>query len=87
MIGGADICVDRVLPKRLAVSIKEGTKHNAAFEVFTKGLEATRADEVAEWREQVLTWETLTRPTLADSPFEQMEEGMSECQSGEMTEN
>jgi hypothetical protein len=41
MIGGADICVDRVLPKRLVVSIKEGTKHNTAFEAFTKGLEAT----------------------------------------------
>ncbi|KAJ7659787.1 hypothetical protein DFH06DRAFT_1130542 [Mycena polygramma] len=48
---------DRVLPKRLAVSIKEGLKHRAAFNSFNAGLEAVKPAEVAVWRESVLRWE------------------------------
>lgn len=66
-----------MLPKRLAVSIKEGIKHRIAFDDFTKGLEATRPEEVAEWRQEVLKWELKTHPTKEDEcPFESVESGM-----------
>jgi hypothetical protein len=40
--------LDRVLPKRLAVNIKEGLKHRAAFQAFTARLEAAKPQEVTE---------------------------------------
>ncbi|KAJ7456319.1 hypothetical protein B0H11DRAFT_1925843 [Mycena galericulata] len=68
------LAMHRVLPKRLAVSIKEGTKHQAAFDAFTKGLEALRPDEVAEWRDWVARWESKQHTNNSDSPFELAEE-------------
>ncbi|KAJ7025052.1 hypothetical protein C8F04DRAFT_968268 [Mycena alexandri] len=67
------IYVDRVLPKRLAVNIKEGGKHRAALLAFTEGLEATRANEVREWREWVLRWESKQHSDPKESPFEYKE--------------
>ncbi|KAJ7429994.1 hypothetical protein B0H11DRAFT_2264473 [Mycena galericulata] len=68
------LAMHRVLPKRLAVSIKEGTKHKAAFEAFSKGLEEARPEEVAEWRQQVLQWELTQHTDSSESPFELVEE-------------
>ncbi|KAJ7720209.1 hypothetical protein DFH07DRAFT_972678 [Mycena maculata] len=65
---------DRVLPKRLAVSIKEGTKHKLAFETFTAGLEEQRPEEVAEWKVWVGRWEAKQQTDTKDSPFELTEE-------------
>ncbi|KAJ7029965.1 hypothetical protein C8F04DRAFT_1211814 [Mycena alexandri] len=59
----------RVLPKRLAVSIKEGTKHKAVFDAFSAGLE-----EVAEWRQWVTRWESKQHTGPAESPFELTEQ-------------
>ncbi|KAJ7166466.1 hypothetical protein C8R43DRAFT_946025 [Mycena crocata] len=66
--------LDRILPKCLAVNIKEGLKHRAAFEEFSSGLEALRPNEVAEWRAWVLRWEATQHMDAADSPFELVEE-------------
>ncbi|KAJ7465326.1 hypothetical protein B0H11DRAFT_2159688 [Mycena galericulata] len=68
------LAMHRVLPKRLAVSMKEGTKHKTAFDAFTNGLEAVRPEEVAAWRQRVLQWELKQHTDPADSPFEQLEE-------------
>jgi hypothetical protein len=64
------IRVDQVLPKRLAVSIKEGLKHWAVFEAFNAGLEALRPEEVAGWRELVIRWEAKQHTDNKESPFE-----------------
>ncbi|KAJ7918352.1 hypothetical protein B0H13DRAFT_2321526 [Mycena leptocephala] len=64
----------RVLPKHLAVNIKEGLKHRAAFNTFTEGLEVLRPQEVAEWRAAVLKWESKQHTDNSDSPFESVEE-------------
>jgi hypothetical protein len=65
-----------VLPKRLAISIKEGLKHQAAFDAFSSGLEALKLQEVAEWRASVTTWESKQHTDNSESPFESVEEGM-----------
>ncbi|KAJ7231598.1 hypothetical protein B0H12DRAFT_1239914 [Mycena haematopus] len=58
------LAMHRVLPKRLAVSIKEGVKHQAAFEAFSKGLEESRPEEVKKWKEE----------SDLRSPFESVQE-------------
>ncbi|KAJ7212395.1 hypothetical protein B0H12DRAFT_1033229 [Mycena haematopus] len=70
------LAMHRVLPKRLAVSIKEGVKHQAAFEAFSKGLEESRPEEVKKWKEEVLRWEREPHPHESDlrSPFESVQE-------------
>ncbi|KAJ7154944.1 hypothetical protein C8R43DRAFT_1126328 [Mycena crocata] len=68
------LAMHRILPKRLAVNIKEGLKHRAAFEEFSSGLEALRPNEVAEWRAWVLRWEATQHRDATDSPFELVEE-------------
>ncbi|KAJ7823362.1 hypothetical protein B0H13DRAFT_1919668 [Mycena leptocephala] len=57
------LAMHRVLLKRLAVSIKEGTKHKAAFDAFNDGLEALRPEEVKEWRAWVARWEAQQHTT------------------------
>ncbi|KAJ7853407.1 hypothetical protein B0H13DRAFT_2358947 [Mycena leptocephala] len=64
----------RVLPKRLAVSIKEGLKHRAAFEAFSAGLEAARPKEVGEWKASMAEWESKQHVNPTESPFEVGEE-------------
>ncbi|KAJ7300377.1 hypothetical protein DFH08DRAFT_725398 [Mycena albidolilacea] len=70
------LAMHRVLPKRLAVSIKEGTKHKAAFDAFSKGLEEVRPEEVKQWKEEVLRWEMNPHPqsSQSKSPFESVQE-------------
>ncbi|KAF7360307.1 CxC2 domain-containing protein [Mycena venus] len=68
-----------VLPKRLAVNIKEATTHKTAFKSFTKGLEEARPWEVAEWRAWVKRWESTQHIDTSDSPFELKEEVMTLC--------
>jgi hypothetical protein len=70
--------VDRVLPKRLTVNIKEGLKHRAAFEAFNTGLEALRPEEVAEWRASVIKWEATQHTDSSESPFELEEDDEGE---------
>ncbi|KAJ7479936.1 hypothetical protein FB451DRAFT_1172020 [Mycena latifolia] len=64
-----------VLPKRLAESMKEGLKHNTAFNVFRAGLEELRPVEVAEWRDWVARWEAKQHNNSSESPFNLAEEG------------
>ncbi|KAJ7154821.1 hypothetical protein C8R46DRAFT_911140 [Mycena filopes] len=64
------LAMHRVLPKRLAVSIKEGIKHQAAFDTFDEGLKAVRPDKVGEWREWVMRWESKQHTDASESPFE-----------------
>ncbi|KAJ7818600.1 hypothetical protein B0H14DRAFT_2601175 [Mycena olivaceomarginata] len=68
------LAMHRVLPKRLAVSIKEGMKHKVAFEAFTEGLEEARPEDVAEWKAHVLLWEATPHPKTSESPFELVDE-------------
>ncbi|KAJ7026921.1 hypothetical protein C8F04DRAFT_1267519 [Mycena alexandri] len=68
------LAMHRVLPKRLAVNIKEAIKHQAAFERFSKALEEVRPTEVAEWREWVRRWESKQHTDASESPFEVKEE-------------
>ncbi|KAK6966393.1 hypothetical protein R3P38DRAFT_3246345 [Favolaschia claudopus] len=66
-----------ILPKHLAVSIKEGIKlkHRTAFDAFTSGLEASDSSaELAAWKRQVLEWEVQPHLDLEGSPFEIAEE-------------
>ncbi|KAJ7038483.1 hypothetical protein C8F04DRAFT_1256091 [Mycena alexandri] len=67
------LAMHRVLPKRLAVNIKEGEKHRAALAAFTEGLESTRPEEVEEWRAWVLRWESKQHTEPSESPFEYKE--------------
>ncbi|KAF8168597.1 hypothetical protein K438DRAFT_1616101, partial [Mycena galopus ATCC 62051] len=69
-----DVIADRVLPKRLAINIEEGMKHKVAFDAFSRGLEHSRSEEVAEWKNKVLEWESIAHPQASDSPFELAEE-------------
>ncbi|KAF7335067.1 CxC2 domain-containing protein [Mycena venus] len=64
------LAMHRVLPKRLAMTIKESTQHKVAFEAFTKGLEAVWPKEVEEWKGWVKRWEGVQHDTPDDSPFE-----------------
>jgi hypothetical protein len=57
--------------------MKEGSKHRIALAAFTEGLERERAEEVAEWKALVVTWEKTQHKEGADSPFEYKEAG--EC--------
>jgi hypothetical protein len=59
------------------VSVKEGAKNKVALDAFTEGLEATRPEEVAEWREWVHRWEAEQHTDLSESPFEYKEAGTS----------
>ncbi|KAJ7666199.1 hypothetical protein DFH06DRAFT_1323329 [Mycena polygramma] len=68
------LAMHRVLPKRLAVSIKEGVKHRAAFEAFSTALEEQQPEQVAKWRASVTTWEAKQHTDAAESPFEMKEE-------------
>ncbi|KAJ7795078.1 hypothetical protein B0H14DRAFT_3496404 [Mycena olivaceomarginata] len=68
------LAMHRVLPKRLAVSLKEGTKHKPAFDAFSKGLEESRPEEVKQWKDEVLRWETRSHPDASDCPFRSVEE-------------
>ncbi|KAJ7780556.1 hypothetical protein DFH07DRAFT_949798 [Mycena maculata] len=67
------LAMHHVLPKRLAEHMREGTKHNAALTAFMEGLEEERADEVAEWKDMVLTWEAEQHVEGDTSPFEYKE--------------
>ncbi|KAJ7773599.1 hypothetical protein DFH07DRAFT_952645 [Mycena maculata] len=68
------LAMHRVLPRRLATSIKEGTKNRAMFEAFTSALEELRPDDVAEWKAWVLRWEGEQHTNNSGSPFELTEE-------------
>ncbi|KAJ7119391.1 hypothetical protein C8R46DRAFT_1169932 [Mycena filopes] len=68
------LAMHRILPKRLAVNLKEATTHKAAFEVFSKGLEEFRPEEVAEWRAWVHRWESKQHTDASELPFELKEE-------------
>ncbi|KAJ7641081.1 hypothetical protein FB45DRAFT_1021857 [Roridomyces roridus] len=68
---------DHVLPKRLAVAIQEGTKHQAAFDTFTSGLEAVRPEQLKEWKAMVIEWESKQHTDSSDQspcPFEVADE-------------
>ncbi|KAF7333062.1 CxC2 domain-containing protein [Mycena venus] len=64
------LAMHRVLPKRLAETMKDATQHKVAFEVFTKGLETARPEELKEWKAWVKRWEAVQHDTPKDSPFE-----------------
>ncbi|KAJ7039429.1 hypothetical protein C8F04DRAFT_1255133 [Mycena alexandri] len=68
------LAMHRVLPKRLAVNIKEAIKHEAAFERFSTALEEVRPTEVAEWRAWVGRWESKQHTDASESPFEVKDE-------------
>ncbi|KAJ7042741.1 hypothetical protein C8F04DRAFT_1207805 [Mycena alexandri] len=68
------LAMHHVLPKRLAVNIKEAMKHQTAFETFSKALEEVRPTEVAEWREWVWRWESKQHTDSSESPFETKDE-------------
>ncbi|KAJ7042742.1 hypothetical protein C8F04DRAFT_1251560 [Mycena alexandri] len=67
------LAMHRVLPKRLAINIKEGGKHRSALAAFTEGLDSTRPEEVAEWQEWVGRWEAKQHTDPKESPFEYKE--------------
>ncbi|KAK6992768.1 hypothetical protein R3P38DRAFT_3225083 [Favolaschia claudopus] len=64
------LAMHRIVAHRLAVAMKEGIAHAAAFEAFTEGPEAERPEQVQEWREWVERWEATQHTTAEDSPFE-----------------
>ncbi|KAK7056153.1 CxC2 domain-containing protein [Favolaschia claudopus] len=68
------LAMHRLLPKRLAVSIKEGSMHKTAFDAFTRGLEESGAEEVAAWKKRVIEWEAQPHPDSEESPFDVVEE-------------
>ncbi|KAJ6484517.1 hypothetical protein C8R47DRAFT_1073122 [Mycena vitilis] len=68
------LAMHRILPNRLATNMKEGSKHQSAFDAFSSGLEEVRPDQVAEWRALVDLWESEQHTTSASSPFELVEE-------------
>ncbi|KAJ7765189.1 hypothetical protein B0H16DRAFT_1454369 [Mycena metata] len=68
------LVMHRILPKRLAVNIKEAVKHQAAFDRFSDALEEFRPAEVAEWREWVQRWESKQHTDGSESPFEVKDE-------------
>jgi hypothetical protein len=67
--------VDHILPKRLAVTIKDGNQHRVAFDAFSKGLEEAYPEQIKEWRVWVERWESTQHTTPDDSPFTMGEEG------------
>ncbi|KAJ7354306.1 hypothetical protein DFH08DRAFT_691855, partial [Mycena albidolilacea] len=64
----------RILPKRLAVAIKDGNQHQVAFDAFSKGLEEAHPEQIKEWRAWVERWESTQHTTPDDSPFDMGEE-------------
>ncbi|KAJ6512878.1 hypothetical protein C8R45DRAFT_1087985 [Mycena sanguinolenta] len=64
----------RILPKRLAVAIREGTLHAVHMDAFTKGLEEERPEQVEEWRAWVKRWESIQHTTPENSPFDLKEQ-------------
>ncbi|KAJ7888386.1 hypothetical protein B0H14DRAFT_3081962 [Mycena olivaceomarginata] len=68
------LAMHRILPKRLAVAIKDGNQHRVAFEAFSKGLEEARPEQIKEWRAWVERWESTQHTTPEDSPFDMPEE-------------
>ncbi|KAJ7431410.1 hypothetical protein B0H11DRAFT_1762257 [Mycena galericulata] len=71
------LAMQRILPKRLALNIKEGTKHQAAFDSFNTGLAEVQPDEVAEWRASVARWEETQHTDASESPFEVKDEAVT----------
>ncbi|KAJ6457326.1 hypothetical protein C8R45DRAFT_943279 [Mycena sanguinolenta] len=65
---------DHILPKRLVVAIQEATVHQTHLDLFMKGLEEGRPDQMKEWRAWVDRWEATQHTTLEDSPFDLKEE-------------
>jgi hypothetical protein len=49
------------------------------FDGFSNGLEESQPALIAEWKEQVLTWEAIPNPKPKDSPFKLESEGTSLC--------
>ncbi|KAJ6494178.1 hypothetical protein C8R45DRAFT_927406 [Mycena sanguinolenta] len=68
------LAMHHVLPKRLALAIKEGTAHAISFEAFTKGLEEARPDHVKNWTKLVEVWEKSQHTTPDNSLFEVKDE-------------
>ncbi|KAJ7737472.1 hypothetical protein B0H14DRAFT_3898421 [Mycena olivaceomarginata] len=68
------LAMHHILPKRLAVAIKDGNQHRVAFEAFSKGLEEARPEQIKEWRAWVERWESTQHTTPEDSPFDMPEE-------------
>ncbi|KAJ7807746.1 hypothetical protein B0H14DRAFT_3091205 [Mycena olivaceomarginata] len=68
------LAMHRVLPKRLATAIKDGTKHKGVFESFTAGLEEEMPTALDEWRSWVQRWEAKQHTGPEDSPFDSTEE-------------
>ncbi|KAJ6470096.1 hypothetical protein C8R47DRAFT_989021, partial [Mycena vitilis] len=68
------LAMHRVLPKRLAVNIKEGAKHQAALDSFTAALEVAHSAQVDEWRTWVKAWESKQHRDPSLSPFDLKEE-------------
>ncbi|KAJ6463767.1 hypothetical protein C8R47DRAFT_1079761 [Mycena vitilis] len=68
------LAMHRILPKRLAVNIKQAMKHKAAFKTFTEGLEEFQPEQVQEWRDWVDRWESKQHKDPSESPFELVEE-------------
>ncbi|KAJ6462735.1 hypothetical protein C8R47DRAFT_992910 [Mycena vitilis] len=64
------LAMHRVLPKRLAVNIKEGYRHKVAFDAFSKGLEEARPEQVQAWKEWVERWEATQHTDSTDCPHE-----------------
>jgi hypothetical protein len=55
--------------------MQEAAKHKIVFEDFSRGLEQSRPDQLAQWKEAVHIWEKKAHPKSEDSPFELAEEG------------
>ncbi|KAJ7358391.1 hypothetical protein DFH08DRAFT_953543 [Mycena albidolilacea] len=68
------LAMHRILPKRLAVAIKDGNQHRVAFDAFSTGLEEARPEQIKEWRAWVERWESTQHTTPEDSPFDMPEE-------------
>jgi hypothetical protein len=66
---------DCILSKCLAVAIKEGLKHKAAFNMFIQGLEEHCPEEVTGWKVWVLQWEARQHTDGKESPLKLAEEG------------
>ncbi|KAJ7747398.1 hypothetical protein B0H14DRAFT_3097038 [Mycena olivaceomarginata] len=69
------LAMHRILPKRLAVTIKDGNQHRVTFNAFSKGLEEAYPEQIKEWRVWVERWESTQHTTPDDSPFAMGEEG------------
>ncbi|KAJ7285550.1 hypothetical protein C8J57DRAFT_1215960 [Mycena rebaudengoi] len=52
------------------MNIKEGVKHQLAFDVFTAGLEREVPEQVKEWRGWIATWESKQHMNSAELPYE-----------------